>query len=80
MLILIGLKARDVVPILLPIIPLIYWFGTALISRVAILTAQLGSGPYMLAYFAVCIATFVGTLEVNRTNRMEQNEARKHTR
>ena len=71
MLILIGLKARELVPILLPVIPLVYWFGTALISRVATPTAQFGGGPYMLAYFAVCIATFLAIVVVNMTNRME---------
>jgi len=71
MFILIGLKARELVPILLPVIPLVYWFGTALISRVATPTAQLGGGPYMLVYFAVCIATFLAIMVVNMTNRME---------
>ena len=71
MFILIGLKARELVPIVLPVIPLVYWFGTALISRVATPTAQLGGGPYMLVYFAVCIATFLAIIVVNMTNRME---------
>jgi len=71
MFILIRLKARELVPILLPVIPLVYWFGTALISRVATPTAQLGGGPYMLVYFAVCIATFLAIMVVNMTNRME---------
>jgi hypothetical protein len=65
MMILIGLKARELVPIILPIIPTTYFLGTLLISRVATPTAQLGGGPYMLVYFAVCIVTFVAVLVVN---------------
>jgi hypothetical protein len=71
LLIVIGLRARELVPILLPVIPLVYGFGTALISRVVTPTAQLGGGPYMLVYFAVCIATFGAILVVNFTGRME---------
>ena len=59
MFMLIGLKARELVPIILPIIPATYFLGTALISRVVTPAAQLGGGPYMLVYFAVCIATFI---------------------
>jgi hypothetical protein len=70
MLILIGLKARELVPILLPVIPIVYWFGSALISRIATPTAQLGGGPYMLAYFAVCITTFLAIVVVNMKNRL----------
>ena len=65
MLILIGLKARELVPILLPIIPVTYFLGNILISRVTDPSAQLGGGPYMLVYFAVCIATFIAILVVN---------------
>ncbi len=71
MFILIGLKARQLVPIILPVIPAIYFLGTALISRVANPTAKLGGGPYMLVYFAVCIATFIAILVVKIKNRME---------
>jgi hypothetical protein len=71
MFILIGLKARALVPIILPIIPAIYFFGTALISRVANPTAQLGGIPFMLIYFAVCIATFIAILVVEIKNRMD---------
>jgi hypothetical protein len=69
--ILIGLKARQLVPIILPVIPAIYFLGTALISRVATPTAQLGGGPYMLVYFTVCIATFIAILVVKIKNRIE---------
>lgn len=71
MFILIGLKARQLVPIMFPVIPAIYFLGTVLISRVATPTAQLGGGPYMLVYFAVCIATFIAILVVKIKNRME---------
>jgi hypothetical protein len=69
--ILTGFKARELVPIVLSIIPLVYVFGNALISRVVTPTAQLGGGPYMLVYFVVCIVTFVAVLVVNFTNWME---------
>ena len=69
--ILIGFRARELVPILLPVIPLVYLFGTAWISWAVTPTAQLGGGPYMLAYFAVCIVTFVAILIVNFSTRMK---------
>jgi hypothetical protein len=73
MMILIGLKSRELVPIILPIIPTTYFLGTLLISRVATPTAQLGGGPYMLAYFAVCITTFAAILLVNIKNKKIEN-------
>jgi hypothetical protein len=71
MFILIGLKARQLVPIMLPAIPTVYFLGTALISRVANPTANLGGGPYMMIYFAVCIATFIAIVVVKIKNRIE---------
>jgi hypothetical protein len=65
MLILIGLKARELVPIILPAIPVTYLLGTVLISRVAASTAELGGSPFMLIYSAVCIVTFIAILVVN---------------
>ena len=65
MLILIGLKARELIPIILPAIPVTYLLGTLLISRVVTPTAQLGGVPYMLVYFAVCIVTFIAILAAN---------------
>ena len=73
--ILVGLRARELVPIVLPLIPLVYMFGTALISRVVTPTAQLGGGPYMLVYFVVCIVTFVAVLVVNFMNRTEHESS-----
>jgi len=69
--ILIGLKARQLVPIMLPIIPAVYLLGTVLISRVSNPTAQLGGGPYMLVYFAVCIAASLAILIIKIKHRME---------
>jgi len=69
MLILIGLKARHLVPIMLPAIPTIYFGGIALISRTASPTAQLGGGPYMLIYFALCIAASIAILVITIKNR-----------
>ena len=54
MLILIGLKARELIPIILLAIPVAYLLGTLLISTVVNPTAQLGGDPYVLGYFAVC--------------------------
>ena len=70
MFILIGLKARHLVPIMLPVIPIIYFGGAALISRTAAPTAQLGGGPYMLIYFALCIAASIAILVINIKNRV----------
>jgi hypothetical protein len=69
--ILIGLKARALVPIILPVILATYFVGTAIIARVATPTAQLGGGPYMLVYFTVCIVTFIAIVIVNIKNRTE---------
>jgi hypothetical protein len=66
MLILIGFRARELIPIMLPAIPATYLVGTVLVSGVVTPTAQLGGGPYMLVYFAVCVATFIGILSANR--------------
>ena len=71
MFILIGLKARNLVPIILPVIPAVYFLGTVLISRVSTPTANLGGGPYMMVYFAVCIVTFIAILVVKIKNRRE---------
>jgi hypothetical protein len=71
MFILIGLKARHLVPIMLPVIPTVYFGGSALIFRIVTPTAQLGGGPYMLAYFAVCIAASFAILFVKIKNRRE---------
>ena len=65
MLILIGMKARELIPIILPAIPVTYLLGTLLMSGVVTPTAELGGGPFMLVYFAVCIATFIAILVVN---------------
>lgn len=56
--ILISLYARHIVPLLLPIIPLTYFIGMIFISRVAVPTAVLGGGPFMLVYLLVCLVTF----------------------
>lgn len=72
MFILIGLKARHLVPIMLPVIPIIYFGGTALISRTASPTAQLGGSPYMLIYFALCIAASIAILVIKIKNRMAE--------
>jgi len=52
------------------VIPIIYFGGAALISRTAAPTAQLGGGPYMLIYFALCIAASIAILVINIKNRM----------
>ena len=72
MFILIGLKARQLVPIMLPIIPIIYFGGTALISRVANPTAQLGGLTFMLVYFAICIVTSLAIFGLEVRKRMNK--------
>ncbi|MFX0059551.1 MAG: hypothetical protein ACFE85_16820 [Candidatus Hodarchaeota archaeon] len=62
--ILIGLTARHLVPIMLPVIPIAYFGGSVLISRVTNPTAQLGGGPYMLIYLGVCIAASLAILVI----------------
>jgi hypothetical protein len=62
MLILIGLRARELIPIILPAIPVTYLLGTLVISRTVTPTAELGGGPFMLMYFIVCIVTFITIL------------------
>ena len=74
MFILIGLKARHLVPIMLPVIPIFYIGGSALISRVATPTAQLGGDLYMRIYFTVCIATFLAILVLNFKDRMKNKK------
>jgi hypothetical protein len=59
MLILIGLKARNIVQYVFLAITASYFFGAYMISRVASSTARLGGLPMMMVYIAVCIGTFV---------------------
>ncbi|MGY5865275.1 MAG: hypothetical protein RTV41_11790 [Candidatus Thorarchaeota archaeon] len=59
LLILIGLKARNIVQYVFLVIPVSYFAGANLISRVASSTARLGGLPMMMVYIAVCIGTFV---------------------
>ena len=58
MFILIGLKARNLVPIMLLVTPVVYLIG----SRIILLTAQPQSAyagqSFMLVYIIVCFATF----------------------
>jgi hypothetical protein len=61
-LILIGLKARNIVPYVFLVIPMSYLSGAFLISRVATSSARLGGLPMMIAYIVVCIGTFVAIL------------------
>ncbi|MCJ7648699.1 MAG: hypothetical protein MUP85_08815 [Candidatus Lokiarchaeota archaeon] len=69
--ILIGLSARHLVPIILPVIPFTYFGGAALIARVANPTADLGGNSFMLVYFLVCIAAFFAILVIKVKNRMK---------
>jgi hypothetical protein len=62
MLILIGLKARNLVQYIFLIIPVSYFSGAYLIGRVASSTARLGGLPMMMVYILVCIGTFVAIL------------------
>ncbi len=69
MLILIGLKARNIVPYVFLTIPVSYILGGHLINRVATSTARLGGLPMMNIYILVCIGTFVAILIWNQLNK-----------
>jgi hypothetical protein len=62
MLILIAMKARNIVQYVFLAIPVSYLWGGFLINRVASSTARLGGLPMMTAYISVCIITFVAVL------------------
>ncbi len=62
MLILIGMKARNIVQYVFLVIPVSYLWGGFLISRVASSTARLGGLPMMTVYIVVCIVTFIAIL------------------
>jgi hypothetical protein len=70
MLILIGLTARHLVPIIIPILPLTYIAGSRLISNVAEPTAQLGGIPFMNLYLVICLIAFIGIVVINIGKRM----------
>ena len=72
MFILIGLKARPLVPIMLPVIPITFFGGTALVSRVASPTAQLGGLSFMMIYFVICIATSLAIFVIGIRKRMKR--------
>jgi hypothetical protein len=72
MFILIGLTARRLVPIMLPIIPITYFGGMALISRVAKPTAQLGGSTFMLVYLGVCIVASSAIFAIEITKRLKR--------
>lgn len=69
--ILIGLTARYLVPLILPIIPITYFGGYLLISKVTNPTAQLGGGPLMLVYLFLCIIASIVILAMYFKRRQE---------
>ncbi|MHA2210504.1 MAG: hypothetical protein ACXABV_15205 [Candidatus Thorarchaeota archaeon] len=69
MLILIALKARNLVQYVFLAIPVSYLSGAYLISRVATSSARLGGLPMMMVYIAVCLMTFVAILVWNRVKQ-----------
>ena len=71
MLILIAMKARNIVQYVFLAIPVSYLSGSFLISRVASSSARLGGLPMMIAYIAVCIGTFVAILVWKYWNQKE---------
>jgi hypothetical protein len=71
MLILIGMKARNVVPYVFLIVPSSYLAGSFLINRVASSSARLGGLPMMIVYISVCIITFVTILIWNYSRKKE---------
>jgi hypothetical protein len=71
MLILVGLKARNIVPYVFLVIPVSYLSGAVLISRVASSSARLGGLPMMTTYIIVCIVTFIGIVLWNYSKKKE---------
>ncbi len=69
MLILIGLKARNIVPYVFLVIPVSYISGSFLINRVASSSARLGGLPMITVYILVCIATFVAIVLWNYSKK-----------
>jgi hypothetical protein len=72
LLILSGLKARNIVPYVFLIIPVSYILGGRLINQVASSTARLGGLPMMNAYILLCIGTFVAILIWNYLNNKNE--------
>jgi len=62
MLILVAMKARNIVQYVFLAIPVSYIWGAFLIRRVASSTARLGGLPMVQVYIAVCIGTFIAIL------------------
>ena len=71
-LILIAVKARELVPYVLLMIPVWYLVGMTVISRTVIPQAALGGVPMMLIYFIICILTAVPSFVVIFYRRREQ--------
>ncbi|MDO8125264.1 MAG: hypothetical protein Q6364_12915 [Candidatus Hermodarchaeota archaeon] len=72
-LILIALKARELIPYILVIIPTWYIVGNAVISRTVIPQAELGGLPMMLGYFIICILTAVSSFVVIYYRRRQKS-------
>ncbi|MHA1488880.1 MAG: hypothetical protein ACTSRI_04415 [Promethearchaeota archaeon] len=70
--ILIGLKARNIVPHVLLAIPFSYFFGLILIRRVTTPTAKLGGSTMMSIYLMICIITFISTFIVKALKRRKE--------
>ena len=70
MLILIGISARHLVPIILPVLPFTYIVGSALVRNVASPTAELGGLTFMNIYLATCIVAFILIVFINIQKKM----------
>jgi hypothetical protein len=74
---LIALKARQIAPYTLAIIPVAYFVGVVGIRSTGVTMQSAFNGKYMMfAYFAVCIATFVVYLVAVRANRTATRDTR----
>jgi hypothetical protein len=62
MFILIGLKARNLVPPVLIVIPIIYLIGYRIVRLTAQPESAFEGGPFMMNYFLVCIITFIAII------------------
>ncbi|TFF87755.1 MAG: hypothetical protein EU549_04165 [Promethearchaeota archaeon] len=68
MLILIGISARHLVPIILPILPVAYFGGSLLIPNP---TGGTAGAPGMLIYFILCITAFLVILAIKIKKKIE---------
>ena len=76
--ILIALKAKELAPYVLALIPLCYVFGM-LVSPPVAQTAQFNGKYFMMVYFAVCLVMGVWGIVDQRKRQVNTVDRRRHT-